>query len=1463
MSNQQNITLSARGLYTFPNKLGSAMPDGALSETNNIVIDRDGVMTPRRGFKIYGDVLGNSTDRAKQLIDYKYRILRHWSSTIDVDSNGTGTFTVMNDQDGTPASVLEPVAGFRIRYIEANGNLYFTSSQGIRKISCLDITTIASKEITPAGMVGALDGYALLNPTLGWFTADSTVAYRVFWGIKDENTNVIIGAPSQRIVIANSLENSLVGSFNRLINQLAIVAATPTIVRTGNTHTSTLIDNLSTTSDLSVGMIVSGSGVQANSTITIINSSTSITISKPTTTTLVGTSLTFDQKLHDSDYTSSIIPTNSNAQVLYNSLLNLTTKLDIDIGNQTAQVVSINTVAAANYQQSGVADYFTIFSALNAKEYAVWFQLIGATTGTIAPTVNNAELIQITVANTDTAAQVATKIAFALNTLGAFTAVDAGSTVTVTNNNFGITNSPVEYVLDAGFTVAVTTVGVSPEFTSITPTPASLPDVPTPTGELEQLSAYLDNIVTALNNTTGISTYAKTFINGSFSSPAGDLTTNVIFSVPDGITTENFYQIYRSAIFTSSSASTLEDISPDDELQLIQEGNPTSAEITAKQINFFDNVSDIIRQNGAYAQTNANSGEGILQAHTLPPLARDIAQYKVSTFFANITTNYSTTLSLLTASGLTGNTFTITQGTTVNTYTFTNSVQQIVQIGTIAGSLFANSGAADYFDIYDANNINHYRIWFSVGTSVAPSTGTATLVQCTLLASDTATQVALNIQNTLNNLQGLTSSSTGSTITVVNNDSGVSTAATENVTNVGFTISTTTSGTGESASLKHIGVYSSGTVSQNIDNTARSLVRIINQNPSEVVSAQYLSGDNDTPGQFSLTTKNVGDAVFYITTNSQAVSDKFDPSLNTIKSITSNTATNPTIITSTSHGLISGQTIIISGSNSTPSIDGTYIVTVVSANTFSIPVSVSVAGTSGGFILQSSAKAAENEVRPNRIFYSISQQPDAVPIVNFFDVGPKNKNILRILPLRNQLIILSEAGVYFLTGDDPTNFQVSLFDSSVWLRAPDSATVLNNQVFAFTTQGIATISDTGVTIISRPIENDLLPLLTTPYTNFETATFSVGYDSDRAFLLFTINNPSDVVATICYRFNVFTNTWTSWDVTKTCGVVDFLKDVMYVGAGDTNSIEVERKSFTRQDQADRENVLNITDNSLTGNILNLGALLNTQAGDVLVQTQYLTCSQLNRLLTKLDSDSSLNQHDYSTLNVTSGSNLRGTLTNLALKLDTDSGLSVHTYAASISGYSSSFVDTQLAFNVIVNLLNADPNIYSKTYRTSVGTTEYEILVSNVNTFNFQIILAYEVPLIVGPVVRFKQIPITIVWAPHHFGDPSMLKHVSESTILYENVNFTEASIGFSSDLSPGFDSYPIFGEGTGAFGSFTWGSNTWGGLESSRPTRTYIPVSKQRCRFINGQLTHNNAFELFSIYGISFTFSPISSRGYR
>ena len=69
-----------------------------------------------------------------------------------------------------------------------------------------------------------------------------------------------------------------------------------------------------------------------------------------------------------------------------------------------------------------------------------------------------------------------------------------------------------------------------------------------------------------------------------------------------------------------------------------------------------------------------------------------------------------------------------------------------------------------------------------------------------------------------------------------------------------------------------------------------------------------------------------------------------------------------------------------------------------------------------------------------------------MPLTNWTPLGSAYQEILRIVPLRDTLIVLSKAGVFRVTGSDPSSFVPELIDSTAILIAPDSVAVINNQV---------------------------------------------------------------------------------------------------------------------------------------------------------------------------------------------------------------------------------------------------------------------------------------------------------------------------------------------------------------------------------------------------------------------------------
>lgn len=208
------------------------------------------------------------------------------------------------------------------------------------------------------------------------------------------------------------------------------------------------------------------------------------------------------------------------------------------------------------------------------------------------------------------------------------------------------------------------------------------------------------------------------------------------------------------------------------------------------------------------------------------------------------------------------------------------------------------------------------------------------------------------------------------------------------------------------------------------------------------------------------------------------------------------------------------------------------------------------------------------------------QEPEAVPTSNTINVGNPNFEWLRCLPLRNSVIVLKADGLFQLTGTT-FPFTVTTLDTGTILTAPESCAVMNNQVFAYTNQGVVAIAETGPGIISRPIENILQPLSSYLHPNFPMVTFGTAYETDRKYMMSTISNTDNFSnATLQYVYDTITESWTTyvypvavWDILES--PVDHR---LYVASADTAYpfMFQERKSFTRIDFADIEIPVTIT-----------------------------------------------------------------------------------------------------------------------------------------------------------------------------------------------------------------------------------------------------------------------------------------------
>lgn len=584
-----------------------------------------------------------------------------------------------------------------------------------------------------------------------------------------------------------------------------------------------------------------------------------------------------------------------------------------------------------------------------------------------------------------------------------------------------------------------------------------------------------------------------------------------------------------------------------------------------------------------------------------------------------------------------------------------------------------------------------------------------------------------------------------------------------------------------------------------IEETSQSLVRVVNADPNENVSAYYLSVFGEAPGKFLLEKKTLNDEAFYVGTNNPSITLNFNPEIG-------------------------------AGANLTTKCLST------------------------------------TEKYGNRVYYSKFLEIEAVPLTNFLDIGSRDQEIKKILTFRDSLYVFKEDGVFRVSGEKGANpvWEVGIHDNTSFIKGSDTVITLGNQCYYFSNQGIVRLNESNSQPVSKPIEDKLLPFISTALS-LETASFAIAYESDRALLFWTVSKATDTIATVCYRYNITTDAWTEWKVSKTCGITNQHLDKLYLGSSD-NYVEVERKNFNRFDYADREIVTELLPEKLNSNVIVLPIFSSLAIGDVVLQEQYLTLTEVNSTLKHLDLDAKLKVRGfYDALKMSIGSNLTNTMTGLRDRLRIAdpaadwSGPDSHGNTDYQFTPTTDFLSIQTQFNNMMDRLNESPNSFLKNYIKSTGIKRYEANITALNNITFQVSLSVPPAFIQGKLIVYKGIVVEIEYAPQHDSDPASFKQFTAGTFMFERRSFFTVEVGYNSDISDNFEEITISNTSAGTFGGMSWGDGTiWGGQGDQSQIRTYVPLKKQRCRFLGCKLIHRIALESFQLYGLTLSYRRYS-----
>lgn len=208
-----------------------------------------------------------------------------------------------------------------------------------------------------------------------------------------------------------------------------------------------------------------------------------------------------------------------------------------------------------------------------------------------------------------------------------------------------------------------------------------------------------------------------------------------------------------------------------------------------------------------------------------------------------------------------------------------------------------------------------------------------------------------------------------------------------------------------------------------------------------------------------------------------------------------------------------------------------------------------------------STVATEATQQTNRVFHSKAEQPDAWPLLNYDDIGPSRSKVLRLVPLRDSLMVFTERGVYRIHGPTEIDFTIDLIETDIQLLAPESPAVLSDSVWCFSNQGVVSLNENGARVRSfYGIDKELQKLQT--FSNYKTLTWGIAYDEDHKYILWAQDESGDSTVTVGWIWNDFTETWTRRLKKVSCGVVPQESQVMYLGHAVDTYVLKERKSFT-------------------------------------------------------------------------------------------------------------------------------------------------------------------------------------------------------------------------------------------------------------------------------------------------------------
>jgi hypothetical protein len=395
----------------------------------------------------------------------------------------------------------------------------------------------------------------------------------------------------------------------------------------------------------------------------------------------------------------------------------------------------------------------------------------------------------------------------------------------------------------------------------------------------------------------------------------------------------------------------------------------------------------------------------------------------------------------------------------------------------------------------------------------------------------------------------------------------------------------------ENVALGDFELFTTGTPAENLENTVRSLVRVLNGMSSSLVHATYASAENDTPGTFIMTAREVATPEITVMTFSNPNAWTPDVGARVFGTTISRSGTTVTVTLTPTSAVTSfevGQVVEMTTVDPLP-VDPDFPLgnkTITSINvglgqfTYT-EAGAAVSGTKDVYVFETTEQpyAFEQEAANNAWAASASREYDGWPPSFHYTVGGPTNTLHRITQRGEVGLFWSSEGLWRLTGTGPSDWQLRPFPDggeNVRLFAPRTIADFPDASLGLAEDGLVRVTESSFsTGISRQVEEVLRKFYSS--TQGEAANealreatkqyaFAVADLSDNAYWLFlpdeTSSTPGKPTQAYIYTVN---KGWTRSERAALTALYNRRDQRLYFAPVGGTTIERERKSHTPAD----------------------------------------------------------------------------------------------------------------------------------------------------------------------------------------------------------------------------------------------------------------------------------------------------------